>query len=52
MKIQKTVYIELTLVLTRVCPTWATPQPLFSSYHLPYSLGGVKIKSPLMRPLS
>ena len=24
MKIQKTVYIELTLVLTQVCPTWAT----------------------------
>ena len=29
-----------------------TPQPLFPNYHLPYSLGGVKISSPHMRPLS
>ena len=30
----------------------STPQPLFPSYHLLYSLDGVKIKSPHMRPLS
>ena len=30
----------------------STPQPLFPSYHLPYSLGGVKVKSPHMRPLT
>ena len=55
MKFQKTVYSEPTLVLTRVClnmgDIMSTPQPLFPSYQLPYSLGGVKIISPHMRPL-
>ena len=30
----------------------STPQSLFLSYQLSYSLGGVKVSSPHMRPLS
>ena len=29
----------------------STPQPLFSSYQLPHSLGGMKVTSPHMRPV-
>ena len=54
---QKIVYTEPTLVLI---PEYVkhgrcimpTPQPLFSNYYLPYNLGGVKVSSPPMRPLS
>ena len=55
MKTQKIVCTMPTLVLTRVCPNMgdimSTSQPLFPSYQLPYSLGGVNVTSPHMRPL-
>ena len=56
MKTQKIIYTVPTLVLTRVCLNigyiMSTPQPLFPSYQLPYSLGGVNIASPHMQPLT
>ena len=55
MKIQKIIYTVPTLVLTRVClnmgDIMSTPQPLFPSYQLPYSLSEVNVTSPHMRPL-
>ena len=55
MKTHKIIYTVPTLVLIRVClnmgDIMSTPQPLFPSYQLPYSLGGVNIASPHMRPL-
>ena len=54
-KTLKIIYTVPTLVLTRVClnmgDIMSTPQPLFPSYQLPYSLGEVNITSPHMRPL-
>ena len=52
MKIQKTVYTGVDPGMSNMGDIMSTPQPLFSSYQLPYSLGGVKITSPHMRPLS
>ena len=56
MKIQKTIYIEPTLVLTRVCPTWTTScrHPNHSSRAINSHTASVewKITSPHMRPLT
>ena len=38
--------------MSNMCDIMSTPQPFFPSYHLSYSLSGVKVKSPHMRPLT